>query len=152
MVSGRYDPDGLHHQLEVMAFYYLAASIAALIIGISGWVYATRMRRRIKKDLGRAAGDADLASLETWMKVDEVEQKKTQAANGLLSRVLRIMKVQNATSRLIPVRPPIFLSGLCFESLHFYAVDLTGSPATTERYTSRTCSAERSHEYFWTSS
>ena len=76
MVSGRYDPDGLHHQLEVMAFYYLAASIAALIIGISGWVYATRMRRRIKKDLGRAAGDADLASLETWMKVDEVEQKK----------------------------------------------------------------------------
>jgi hypothetical protein len=71
-----YGRDGLRHQLEVMAFYYLTASIAAIIIGVSGWVFATRMRRRIKKDLGRAADDADLASLETWMKVDEVEEKK----------------------------------------------------------------------------
>jgi hypothetical protein len=76
MVGGGYDPDGLHHQLEVMAFYYLAASIAAIIIGVSGWVLATRMRRRIRKDLGRVGDDADLASLETWMKVDEAEQKK----------------------------------------------------------------------------
>jgi hypothetical protein len=52
MVGGRYDPDGLHHQLEVMAFYYLAAAIAAIIIAVSGWVLATRMRQRIKKDLG----------------------------------------------------------------------------------------------------
>ncbi len=76
MFGHRNDPDGLHHQLEVMAFYYLAAFLAAIIIGVSGWVYATRTRRRIKKDLGRAAGDSDLASLETWMKVDEVEEKK----------------------------------------------------------------------------
>jgi hypothetical protein len=76
MFGGRYDPDGLHHQLEVMAFYYLTASIAAIIIGVSGWVFATRMRRRIKKDLGRSADDADLVSLETWMKVDEVEKMK----------------------------------------------------------------------------
>jgi hypothetical protein len=34
----------------------------------------------------------------------------------------------------------------------FYTREITGSPATTERYTSRTCSADRSHEYFWTSS
>ena len=76
MIGGGYDPDGLHHQLEVMAFYYLAASIAAIVIGISGWIFATRMRRRIKKDLGRAADDSDLASLETWMNVDAVEEKK----------------------------------------------------------------------------
>ncbi|HET6141915.1 MAG TPA: hypothetical protein VFE02_00295 [Candidatus Acidoferrales bacterium] len=76
MVGGGYDPDGLHHQLEVMAGYYLAASIAAIVIGISSWVVATRMRRRIEKDLGRSGDDADLASLETWMKVDEIEEKK----------------------------------------------------------------------------
>jgi hypothetical protein len=76
VIGGGYDPDGLHHQLEVMAFYYLIASIAAIIIAVSGWIFATRMRRRIKKDLGRTADDADLASLETWMKVDEVEKKK----------------------------------------------------------------------------
>jgi hypothetical protein len=34
------------------------------------------MRRRIKKDLATSADDADLASLETWMKVDEVEENK----------------------------------------------------------------------------
>ena len=33
-----------------------------------------------------------------------------------------------------------------------YAEDFTGSPATTERYMSRTCCADRSHEYFRTSS
>jgi hypothetical protein len=76
MIGGGYDPDGLHHQLEVMAFYYLAASIAAICIGIAGWILATRMRKRIKNDLGTAADDADLASLETWMKVDAVEEKK----------------------------------------------------------------------------
>ena len=76
MFGGRYDPDGLHHQLMVMALFYLTVSIAAIIIGVSGWIFATRMRRRIKKDLRRAADDADLASLETRMKVDEVEEKK----------------------------------------------------------------------------
>ena len=45
-----------------------------------------------------------------------------------------------------------FLCALCVEIFGFYTEDFTGSPATTERYTSRTCSADRSHEYFWTSS
>jgi hypothetical protein len=44
------------------------------------------------------------------------------------------------------------LCALCVEIFGFYSEDFTGSPATTERYTSRTCSADRSHEYFWTSS
>ena len=37
---------------------------------------------------------------------------------------------------------------LCVECHDFYAEDFTGSSAITERYTSRTCSADRSHEYF----
>jgi hypothetical protein len=34
------------------------------------------MRLKIKKDLGRKATQADLTSIDTWMKVDEVEQGK----------------------------------------------------------------------------
>jgi len=33
------------------------------------------MRRKIKKDLGRKAAKEDLASIDTWMKVDEVEER-----------------------------------------------------------------------------
>lgn len=72
----RPDPDGLRHQLEVMVFYYVTASIAGIFIAVSSWVFATRMRRRIKDDLGKAADAGDLTSVETWMKVDEVEEKK----------------------------------------------------------------------------
>jgi hypothetical protein len=59
-----------------MAFYWVSGSIAAVIVIVSGWALASRMRRRIKKDLNRTAESADLASLETWMKVDEAEEKK----------------------------------------------------------------------------
>jgi hypothetical protein len=34
------------------------------------------MRRKIKRALGRKATEADLASIDTWIKVDEVEEKK----------------------------------------------------------------------------
>jgi hypothetical protein len=33
------------------------------------------MRRKIKKDLGRNATDADLTSIDTWMKVTKVEDE-----------------------------------------------------------------------------
>jgi hypothetical protein len=73
--SGRYDPDGLRHNLEVTAIYYSAGAIATIILTVSGWIYAARLRRRIKNDLGETAGAVELTSLETWMKVDEAEQK-----------------------------------------------------------------------------
>ncbi len=56
------------------------------------------------------------------------------------------------------LRKDPFSSFLCdllvpgVEFFGFYAEDFTGSPATTERYNSRTCPADRSQEYFWTSS
>jgi hypothetical protein len=34
------------------------------------------MRQRIKKDLGKTVDEGGLTSIATWMKVDEVEQKK----------------------------------------------------------------------------
>jgi hypothetical protein len=47
-----------------------------LILGLVSWIVASRMRRRIKDDIGKTADEGDLTSIETWMKVDEVEEKK----------------------------------------------------------------------------
>jgi hypothetical protein len=33
------------------------------------------MRRKIRRNLGRKATDEDLTSIDTWMKVDKVEQQ-----------------------------------------------------------------------------
>ena len=54
----------------------LIALIIAGVMAISTWIVGVQMKRKIRKDLGRKATDADLSSIETWMKVDEVEEKK----------------------------------------------------------------------------
>ncbi len=43
---------------------------------ICAWIEGFRMRLKIRRDLGRKATQADLTSIDTWMKVDEVEQRK----------------------------------------------------------------------------
>jgi hypothetical protein len=53
---------------DVAALTIIATTVLAWIIGI-------QMRRKIRKDLGRKATDADLTSIDTWMKVDEIEQR-----------------------------------------------------------------------------
>src|SRR5258708_11117949 len=63
---------GTYYNLKLSEFFL----IISLITIISSWIIGTRMRRRIKKDLGRKANEKDLTSIETWMKVDEVEEKK----------------------------------------------------------------------------
>jgi hypothetical protein len=47
-----------------------------VIIVISSWIIRRRMQQRIKNDLGKTPDKAELISLETWMKVDEIEEKK----------------------------------------------------------------------------
>ena len=46
---------------------------------ISGWIVTLRTRRRMKKSLGRKATDLELASLNTWMRVDEAEQRDKES-------------------------------------------------------------------------
>ena len=49
---------------------------AALIaLTVSGWIVTKQVRRRMQKSLGREASDLELASLKTWMKVEEAEQE-----------------------------------------------------------------------------
>jgi len=47
-----------------------------IISVVSAWITGVRMRRKIRKDLGRKATNLDLTSIDTWMKVDEVEERK----------------------------------------------------------------------------
>jgi hypothetical protein len=53
----------------------------AMLTVISGWILGVHMRRRIKKDLGAVAYEGDLTSIETWIKVDEVEEKSGASPN-----------------------------------------------------------------------
>ena len=43
---------------------------------ISAWITAFRMRRRMKRALGREVSDQQLTSIATWMKVDEAEEQR----------------------------------------------------------------------------
>jgi hypothetical protein len=51
----------------------------AIWITISGWIVTLRARRRMKKSLGRKATDLELASLNTWMRVEEEEQRDEES-------------------------------------------------------------------------
>jgi hypothetical protein len=59
--------------------YSVDAEIAVgsiIVQTIWAWIEGLRMRLKIKRDLGRKATRADLTSIDTWIKVDEVEQRK----------------------------------------------------------------------------
>jgi hypothetical protein len=59
--------------------YSVEAEIAIgsiIVQTIWAWIEGIRMRLKIRRDLGREATQADLVSIDTWMKVDEVEQRK----------------------------------------------------------------------------
>jgi hypothetical protein len=52
--------------------------VLIIISVVSAWITGVRMRRKIRKDLGRKATNLDLTSIDTWMKVDEIERRKKQ--------------------------------------------------------------------------
>jgi hypothetical protein len=51
----------------------------AIWITVSGWIVTLRARRRMKKSLGRKASDLELASLKTWIAVEEMEQREEES-------------------------------------------------------------------------
>jgi hypothetical protein len=53
-------------------FFHVALVVAPIIAAIGTY----RMRGRIRKNLGRDATEADFTSLNTWMKVEEVERER----------------------------------------------------------------------------
>lgn len=54
----------------------LALIVLLTVTTVSAWIMAWRMRRQIRKALGKNVKDAELTSLNTWMEVEEAERKK----------------------------------------------------------------------------
>jgi hypothetical protein len=54
--------------------------VGVLIVSVvSSWVIGIKMRREIKRDLGRKATEADLTSLESWMEAEEKERRNRKS-------------------------------------------------------------------------
>jgi hypothetical protein len=51
--------------------------VAIAVTTIAGWITAIRLRRRVRRALGKEATDTELTSFDTWMKVDEAEERKS---------------------------------------------------------------------------
>ena len=60
---------------SIIGYRLLIALIIAGATAISTWIIGIKMKRRIKKDLGRKATESDLTSIDTWMKVEQEEEK-----------------------------------------------------------------------------
>jgi hypothetical protein len=60
-------------------FDTLVEFVAVIALTISGWIVTRQVQRRMKKSLGRSATDLELASLKTWMKVEEREQQEKES-------------------------------------------------------------------------
>ncbi len=50
--------------------------IVIIVTTLSAWITAVRMRRRMRRALGRNVTGAELTSLNTWMAVDEAEHRE----------------------------------------------------------------------------
>jgi hypothetical protein len=53
--------------------------IAVIALTVSGWIVTRQVRRRMGKSLGKTPTDLELASLKTWMKVEEAEQREKES-------------------------------------------------------------------------
>lgn len=52
------------------------AFLVLVYTAVTSCVIGLQMKRKIRKDLGRKATDLDLTSIDTWMKVEDVEEGK----------------------------------------------------------------------------
>jgi hypothetical protein len=46
----------------------------AISLSVSSWILTRHVRQRMKKTLGRKPSDLELASLKTWMEVEQEEE------------------------------------------------------------------------------
>ena len=56
--------------------------IFAVFTTIAAWITAYRMRKKIKNALGKSVSEAELTSINTWMKVADAEQKAEDKRYG----------------------------------------------------------------------
>ena len=53
--------------------------VAVIAVTVSAWIVTRQVRRRMGKSLGKTPTDLELASLKTWMKVEEAEQREKES-------------------------------------------------------------------------
>ena len=54
----------------------IAALVVIIFTVVSGWIMGVRMRRRARRALGRRVSDGELLSINTWMEVQQAEQRE----------------------------------------------------------------------------
>jgi hypothetical protein len=54
--------------------------LGVIAVTVSAWIVTRQVRRRMKKSLGREPADLELASLKTWMRVEEAEQRDKESS------------------------------------------------------------------------
>lgn len=54
---------------------FLTLVVVLIVTTVSAWITAIRMRRRIRRSLGKDVTEAELTSLTTWMNVQEAEER-----------------------------------------------------------------------------
>lgn len=57
----------------------LVGIVGVIALTVSGWIVTKEVRSRMMKSLGRKPADLELASLNTWMKVEEREQQEKES-------------------------------------------------------------------------
>jgi hypothetical protein len=54
--------------------------VEVLAVKISEWKVTRQVRHRMRKSLGKTPTDLELASLKTWMRVEEAEQRDKESS------------------------------------------------------------------------
>jgi hypothetical protein len=70
-------PQEIHHDLDVL--FYVGFVV---VTTVAAWITAYRMRRRMKRALGKDVSDVELTSISTWMKVAESERNTKEGQHG----------------------------------------------------------------------
>jgi hypothetical protein len=68
---------------DVLDGLFIFAGVIAATI--SGWIVTNKVQQRMKKTLGRNATDLELASIKTWMAVEN-EEKLNEAVRSIHSK------------------------------------------------------------------
>jgi len=59
--------------LRALGYLYLTG--VAIATAISAWIVGVKMRRRMKRSLGRDVSDGELTSISSWMRVEDEEER-----------------------------------------------------------------------------
>jgi hypothetical protein len=54
--------------------------LGVIAVTVSAWIVTRKVRDRMRKSLGKTPSDLELASLKTWMAVEEAEQRDKESS------------------------------------------------------------------------